>query len=631
MRSISFTLLLAILAAAVCGVIGWRVREGNLDAIFGVPAIQTGDRLYKNFQVEDVGRIAVSAHGVRGEFVKTETGWQSATAPHDRMDPRFAANIILFSLGLKVIDSADTNDIDRDEVGLRDDSIQINLESTTGGELARYRIGRRTPLLSENKQGPEPHGTVYIQPRERSMKDHVYICVGDITPIFRDGLKYLRDHRPFHINQNYLRKIRIRGADGELSLDHPEPGEKAPWRITKPLDVATDRTAMLALLNGLVEFSAETTVGKISDRSAVTLPGAEASARSLQIGVTIFGRDTETVLEIYPAQTPDATELLATVSDRPDTVFHLPRPAGSTALINLPVTVNELRNRSLLNLALPSLRNVTLIPATGSRISISGEPKRSWMVEINGKTEEANQVRLLTLLETLTTAKAIDFESDAATDFTQWGLAKPFLIIEVGGEGGQPIRINFGMDKRGMLYANRQGTSTVMRLDEKILSSISIQPYEWRHERLWSISTTDLKSIERTVRDTPTQFLQYDDFNERWTGRVNDADVTDRIDGIKAKYMLDSIVGLKVSRWLAVGNPEAAAALANPVFTLKVNESIVDEFGDKSGAEKSRTLTLAPIPGESSYYGKMSDEPHPFVIDRDTALKIGTDPLERNP
>jgi hypothetical protein len=124
MRSISFTLLLAILAAAVCGAIGWRVREGNLDAIFGVPAVKAGERLYTDFQIADVARISVSAHGIRGEYVKTDKGWHSATAPHDRMDPRYAANIILFSLNLKVVDSADTDDINRDEVGLREDSIQ---------------------------------------------------------------------------------------------------------------------------------------------------------------------------------------------------------------------------------------------------------------------------------------------------------------------------------------------------------------------------------------------------------------------------------------------------------------------------------------------------------------------------
>jgi hypothetical protein len=630
MRSISFTLLLAILAAAVCGAIGWRVREGNLDAIFGVPAVKAGERLYTDFQIADVARISVSAHGIRGEYVKTDKGWHSATAPHDRMDPRYAANIILFSLNLKVVDSADTDDINRDEVGLREDSIQIHLESASGRNLAKYRIGRRTPLLSENKQGNGTDGTVYIQPRERDRKDHVYICVGDIIPLFRDGMRFFRDHRPFYINQNYIRKIRIRGPEGEMTIDHPEPGDRAPWRITKPLDSATDRAAMVALLKGLAELG-DGDDKRVSDRASVTLPGAEASARSLQIGVTTFGSENETVFEIHPPQTPDATEVLATVSDRPDTVFHFPRTPNSQSLVPFPVTVNDLRNHSLLNLDLASLRSVTLIPATGPRIRISGEPKRSWEVEINGKIEEANQNRLVTLLETLTSARALKFASDAATDFTPWGLNKPILIVEVGGESGSPIRINFGMNKRGELFANRQGTSTVMWMDEKILSSISVKPYEWRHSLLWSINTTDLRSIERTVKDATPVVFNYDDFNEKWTGKMGDDDVTDRIDPLKAKFMLDSIVSLNVTRWLAIGDEDASAALTNPVFTMKVAEAVVDEFGDQTGTEKIRTLVLAPNPTDSSYYGKMSDEPHPFIIDRETAVKIGTDPLERNP
>lgn len=627
MRSITFTLLLALAAAAVCGVIGWQIKEGNLDAILGVPPVPPGDRLYKDFHPTDVARISVSAHSVRADFIKTETGWRSASVPRDRMDPRYAGAIVAFTLNLKVLDSAETDEIDRDGAGLREDSIQIRLETASGESLARYRIGRRTPLQSENPQGGPPDPSVYIQPRESDRRDHVYACTGDITPLFRDGLKFLRDHRPFFINPNYLQKIRLRGPEGELTLGHSEPGEKAPWRIAKPLDLPTDRPAMLALLNGLVELTAT----RIADRSAVTLPSPEAGARSLQVGLTTFGQDTETLLEVFPPDSPEATEALATVSDRPDTVFYLPVKEGTATPVSLPVTVNELRNRSLLNIDLTALRSITITPLTGNPIHISGEPKRNWQVEIGGKTQEANQLRLLTLLETLTSTRALNFESDAATDFTPWGLNKPFLVLTVAGEDGNPIRLNFGMDKRAGVFVNRAGTPTVMSVDDKILRAIPVQPFEWRHARLWSVSAVDLKSIGRTVRDGPPLLLNYDFNDEKWTGTANGEDVTNRIDPLKAKYMLDSLVGLNVSRWLAVNDADAATALASPVFTLTVTEKVVDEFGDETGAENRRALTLAPVPGDTSYYGRMSAEPHPFVIDRETAVKIGTDPLENHP
>lgn len=623
MRSITFTLLLAILAATVCGVIGWRMREGNLDSIFGTPPTPPGATLYQNIPISEVARISVSSQGIRGEFTKTPTGWRSDAAPHDRMDPRYATAIIAFTLNLRVLDSVPADEIDRDEVGLRDDSVQIRLESTSGTELAHYRMGRRTPLQSENTQTGIPDASVYIRPRERDRRDHVYACTGDISPLFRDGLKFLRDHRPFFINPSFLQKIRIRHKEGELTLGHAEPGDKAPWRIEKPLDLSTERASMLALLNGLVELGAT----KLSDRSAVTLPRAETATRSLQIGITPFGSSTEILLDVYPPETPDATETLATVSDRPETVFHLPIKPGPGSLANLPVSVNELRNRSLTNIDISELRTITLTPSTGQKLVIFREAPKPWQVEVNGRVQDANEQRLFALLKALTETKAIGFEGDAVTDFTPWGLSRPVLGIELAGAGDQTLKLNFGIDGKGGLFVNRAGTSSVASIDPKVLSSFSIRPYEWRLARLWSISAADLKGLIRTVRTDPPLELGYDDFDERWTGRIAGADVSDRINPSRAKYLLDSISGLNVSRWLASDDAEAAAALAAPVFTLTVIERVVDDFGDDAG-EKRRTLTLAPIPDDTSYYGRMNEEPHAFLLDRETVLKIATDPLE---
>lgn len=623
MRSLSFTALLVVLAALVCGVIGWRMRDGNLNAILGVPPVPLGQPLYTGFRPDDVTRISVESLGIRAEFTKTPEGWKSVSPPHDRMDPRYAGAIITFALNLNVTDYTDSDDIDRHQAGLREGSIQLELENSSGTSLARFRMGNLTPLLTENTQTGIPDPNIYIQPRERGRKEYVYACTGDITPLFRDSLKFLRDHRPFYINPLHVQKIRLREDQGELTLGKEAPN--LPWRIVKPLDLRTDRSAVVSLLEGLVELNAV----RIADRSSVTLPGADVAGKTLQIAVTLFGQEKETLLEVYPPESPDAVERLATVSDRPDTVFYLPVKGGAGSLATLPVTVNELRDRALTQLDVSSIRAISLSPITGSRILISIDPPKPWQVEINGHVQEANEQRLFALLKALG-GKAIDFESDAATDLTQWGLNKPILVIDITSADNHNIRLNFGMDTRGGVFVNRQGTLTVMRVERSLLSSISIQPYEWRHARLWSVNTVDLDGIRRTVRNEPPLDLTYNDAMETWRGKIGDTDVSERIDPAKAKSMLNALVGVNVSRWLPAGDAEPAAALTTPVFTLTVVEKLVDEFGDYLPEKKTRTLTLAPIPNDSGFYGNLTGEPLPFVIDRETAFKIGTDPLEKN-
>jgi hypothetical protein len=627
MRSFSFTLLLALLAAAICGIIGWQFKEGNLDALFGVPPVQLGERLYTDFVPEDVTEMSVESGGVLLEFEKEGSTWKSTNAPQDRMSPMAAANIINYTLGLTVTDHAPVDEINRVEAGLREGSVQIELRDSSGSDLARYRLGVRTPLMTENTEGGENTPNFYIQPRERGKKDHVYACTGDISGLFKDGMKLLRDHQPFYINPLTLQKIRIRTDQGELTLGRELPSgdiPNPPWRIVKPLDLRTDRERMVALLEGIVQLHASNVV----DRSSVTLPPLDASSKSFQIGVTAYGQEKETLLEVYPPETADAAESMATISDRPDTVFYLSRKAGPRSLASLPLTVNELRDRTLTHLNIKNVRAISINPVTGSKILLSIDPPKPWQVEINGVTQAANEQRLFALLKMLGT-KASGIESDAAPDLAQWGLDKPFLYIEVIDGNNQTLRLNFGMDQHGGLFVNRQGTPTVMRVERSILSSISIQPHEWRHALLWSIAGVDLESVQRTVRQEPPLDLTYTDATEVWRGNIGGKDVSDQIDPSKAKAMLNAILSVYVSRWLPLADSGAEAALANPVFTLTTSEIQVDELGDDTGERKRRTLTLAPIPDSADYYGKLSGEPHPFVIDRDTAFKLGIDPLEK--
>ena len=628
MRSFGFTLILALLAVLVCGLAGWQWVQGNFDSVFGAPPTAVGERVYADFSPADVKYLEVAQNGVNTTFELGAKGWYCTLPWNDRMDPRAAVAIINFTLGLRVEDFAKVTKIDSQKSGLKESAISIRLENSNHQPLAKYKLGRLTPWLAtlENLDAPVP--TVFIQPRDADHKHYVYSCTGDVSPLFKDGLKLLRDHHPFYFNPTALQKIRIRGEQTELTL--ARESRQSPWRVVKPLDLATDPKAVKALLEGLYELQAV----KISDRASVTLPASGAPAMSGQIALVSFDSEAETVLDIYPPESPESRTVRASVSDRPETIFDLPRKPepNRVSLADLPLAINDLRDATLTNLNVKSLRGVLIQPTTGTDILITRTPPQPWLATIGGQSQEANEERLFTLLKTVTEGRASGFEADAATDFSPWGLHRPFWKLRFLGQDNQGFELAFGSDGKGGYFVNRLGTPTVMRVDPALVAAIPVRPYEWRHSRLWSVDRTSLMQIERTTGNEPPLLLRYDfDKPDSWSVSRADRDLTSFLNPARADYMLGILEGLKVSRWLAPDDASATTALLNPSLVFKVIEKGTNEGGDFTGLI-TREVSLAPATAQANppfYYGRLGADSHPFLLDRDTYLQLAADLLEK--
>lgn len=626
MRSIGATFLLALTAGLICaaGLLQWRY--GNFDSIFGRPATPVGQRIYTGFHPDQVKHIRISSNGNSATFSLMDNGWQASNPWADRMDPRAAASIIDFTLGMRVEDVAHEDEIDQTKALISGKSTtSIRLEDENHLPLAKYRLGRISSWKAEVEGIEQPVTTLFVKPRDKNHNNHVYLCTGDITPLFKDGLKFLRDHRPFYFNPLKLQKIRIRSQQGDLTLGRATP--QSPWRITQPLDLSTDSAAIKSLVEGIFELQAV----KVSDRSALTLPASDTAIKTNQLALTDFGSDAETVLEIHPPETPESKDVKAFVSDRPDTIFDLPaKPEpGLISLADLPVTVNDLRDPALTHLNVQSLRAISIQPATGKQIVISRNPPQPWMASIGGSPFEANEENLYSLLKAVTTTRAIGFESDAATDFTPWGLHRPFLTLRFLAASNEALELRFGIDPKGDYFVNRLGTPTVMRVDSSLIQAIAVRPYEWRHARLWSVDRVHLFSIVRQAGNTPPLTLRYNFIDEAWTANREGNDLTPSLDPARANYMLTNLEGLKVSRWLATDDAGALTALLKPSLILTVVEKTTDAEGNDSGVS-IRTVTLAPAaPGANPgfYYGRLNSEPHPFLLNAAVYQKIAGDPL----
>ncbi len=641
MRSLGFTLILALLAVLVCGLAGWQLRQGNFDSVFGAPPTEIGARIYSTYSVAErkavpsfspleVKFIQVSQNSVEANFAWGENGWQCMQPWKDRMNPRAAVEIINFTLGMRVEDVAEVGEIDAQKAGLKENAVSIRLEGKNHEPLAKYKLGRQTPWLATFKEIETPVPTVFVQMRDAKKKDYIYSCTGDIGRWFTDGLKSLRDHRPFYFNPLNLRQIRILNGQDELTLGRETL--KSPWRITKPQELATDPKAVKSLLEGLYQLQAR----NVSDRASVTLAPSGTLAKPGQIAILRFGSpgETETVLDISPPETPDSREVRATISDRPDAVFDLPlKPEPDTvSLADLPRAINDLRDSALINLNRASLRGVLIQPTNGQEILISRKLPSPWMTTIDGHSQEANEERLFTLLQTVMGGRAISFPTDAATDFTPWGLDKPFLKLHFMGPEDQPaIVLSFGLDGKGGYFVNRLGTTTVMRVDQSLISTLPVKAFEWRDSRLWSLDRNNLTVISRRSGSQPPLTLLYESNADEWTANCNAQDMTSMLVPARASFMLGILEGLKVTRWLSPDDESANKALLTPSLAFKIIENTTDDMFDVTG---QLTLELFLAPGSSTqnppfYYGRLGGDGQPFLLDRDHYQKLATELLER--
>lgn len=624
MRSLISVVLLLVLASVCGGLAYLQWKHGNLEVLLDAPAVPLGDRLYPDLNAAAVMSIQVKSATRSATFERRPNGWY-ATAPwEDRMAPEAAIAIIQFTAGLTCEDYTDRDDVDFQKLGLGENRIQIRLLDDSSASMAHYRIGHPSSWMVEVPDVEQPVATVFVQKLERHHKQQVYIGSGDISPLFKEDFRFLRDHQPFYFHPAQLKAIRIRGDEGELTLGRKDPA--SPWKIVKPLELSTDPAAMKGLLEGLVSLRAN----RLAEKAEETMAATDAPTKNRQVELEMFGMEGGTTLEIYPPGTPEAREVVATVSDRLETVFHLsakPEP-GITTLANLPLSVNELRDPLLTHLHVPLLKGISIQPSTAPEVLLGRNGKQPWMVSVDGREQPANEEKLYALLQAVTNTRAVSFESDAVTDFAPFGLDRPILVLRFLGTNNQALELRFGLNGDGDLFANRLGSATVMRIQESFLKAVAIHAYEWKSSWPWSFQRFDLKEITRQ-QETENLRLEYSDVDESWRAWDGEKEVSAELNTRRAEFLLTTLEGLRVDRWLARDDTDAAAALVNPMLRFRIIRTKVDDDGEWLSIDPE-VFEFSPHPGAGSglYYGRRRADPHPFVISRDAYEKLTIDLLE---
>lgn len=624
MRYLS-TILLFILAVALCAFALLHKSESYSKGIEYLGSKKKiGGFLFNIRDIKKAKQIILSdSKGNTATFRYEGNLWSMKSPREDRADVRMIGTLLHFTSMMKVRDVVSSKGTKLNEYGLKDGRIRVQILGDNDKNLCDYLIGRTTAwsLKKDAQEGHTP--TLFIQLGSKRQKENIYVCsensASNIHQLFANEFLLFRDHHPFYFNPKSLKTISLQYKGNEVLLSKENP--LSSWKIIKPLELPVDSKAFEALLKRMLNLRAT----KIADRVSVTLPtGGNGTSQQQEISIQDFNSETQANLKIYPPQKKEDPEVLATVSDRPDSIFFLPliesaSSTGQLTLNHLLLGVNDLRSKTLCSIRRGEIRTIVIKPENMSSLLLERKKHTPWRIFHSNKWKQANEASMANLLSALTEDKIQKFVTDSATDLTPYGLNKPFLHIGFASSKGEKLRLAFGK-KYGKkeIYAHLAGSPNVWQINTETLSKINTYPWQWQSADLLSLPKIDIRSINISRRGKKILKLDYNFFSDEWKAILGNDEMTHKLNPYRANNLIKIIQSLQTTKWLGPFHPHAKESLKKPDTLIHIKISSSDS---QNGEEKivTKTLSISHTKGSLICFGKLSTEPASFSQEKENS------------
>lgn len=684
MRTFRFILLLISALLSVAAVI-LLIVDGNLSRLIGQKTFDSGERLfpYTKDEVSAASWMRINHVGEIAEFQRLPNGvWWGIKPWNDRMDPRAAAAILQFTHSTGIVYALPLHKIDKaslKEFGVKTTPITITLKSPNedGSRLstmARFTLGSLAPWQVDSDDGKVTNDTTYMQSDFYGRDKRVLVGTGNILPLFKSGIRQLRDHRPLLLHPDLPARIEINHLGEHIKLYRETP--KSPWKITSPLAVDADPEMMSVLLGTLQKLTAlrvtdpeETSVPDVSQKDLTSISITNFSSKLKADGKTFSVENTPVTLKIYPPsnKTNPNENVKATVSDR-KAVFELAQImdksiANIPGVRNIPLSFNLLRSKQLTDIGDYKITGVSIRrgfltdPIVARFIPGDEEKGREarWLYTAeDSRYEDVNPDQLIAVLKTIKEGKVTGFASDNATDLSIFGLNSPELTLTMSllpkpnEEAHPPVMVFFARGEDGSWYAQQAGKPSIVQVSNEFMRPILANSLAWKKKNLFTFSKFDLTELhlEHVGHGAPL-ILKFDRLDDTWTASKGGKDETLNINPNRANRYLSEIEKLQALTWLPYDHSGAQAALKNPVFRLKmvfnVTKDILEptevsedglSFADLPSTEqKIIQLEIAPA-GQAGYsrfyYGRTNTSPNYFILNMDAVRLLGASLAEDN-
>ena len=177
--------------------------------------------------------------------------------------------------------------------------------------VARYTLGSPAPWLVDDPENKTTDDTTYMQTDFYGRDTRILVGTGNILPLFKSGIRQLRDHRPLLLHPAMPASIEINNRGQRIALKRETPG--SPWKITYPLSLDTDPAMMDVLLGTLQKLTAvrvynpeETSVPDMTDDQITSVSIRNFTGRLSEDGKSLQMEEQPVTLRIYPPPTTEA-------------------------------------------------------------------------------------------------------------------------------------------------------------------------------------------------------------------------------------------------------------------------------------------------------------------------------------
>ena len=387
------------------------------------------------------------------------------------------------------------------------------------------------------------------------------------------------DWRDLRLMPEDLEFDRLRFWGQSRTVELAKGGDGA-WRMELPIDSAADQMVIRQLLQRM---------------QLARIVQVDAAAGEGEPDATVrLARGNDTVLELeFHKPNEEEPAVLVNHSERGTVVI---QDDGLLSLLRLPH--DQFREHAVFRRPLHEVTSVTV--DTIHKFTVAKKPDGAWQVT-EPKQFPADAMLVSVMLTNLRNAQVVDFIKDnaVAADFEKYGLANPWLNLEINGAsvGGDRWKetIAFGTvdTRRAAVRANGDPTIIGLRREQAIL--LPKEAFKLRERRLWSFATNQVAGVTIQLDNKPTQFVRLP--NSTWRSADNEA-----LDQIQSAMLEETVYRMGVLfaiGWVAEGEAAMEATgiqlganqLTAEVDTADGPRRFQLEFGDKGPLGRTRVMT----------------------------------------
>ncbi len=651
------TIILSLVTILLAVAATFLVLDGNLARLTGWYRFQKGGKLFEGQSAEvmqevDWMRIEDLHSTVECEKHRDGTWW--ITSPYqDRMSPIAAEAILKFTEQTRIVDTLPLNStVKRSlrEFGVETRPFTLIIKKPKGDRktsVARYTIGSQAPWYADAQDGKQVLPTCYLRSDFYGRDQRIHVVTGSILPIFKNGLRDLRDLQVLQVNPDAITGIDILSTDADTApISLQRISSEASWNIKSPIVTEANQDQVKNFLSKLCSLSAIC----VNDVQDVEIP--ETGQASL---ITIKDIDGNSIsITLYPEsynKDLDAMVQLACVSDR-NVVFTLqasPRirrkgeyasiinaayklpilpenllakiRSGNTAVYSqdLNVDIAKLRSKKFTKIKSDEIVRLSLrssFSPEGLRLVLIPGDKKSqvsdlWMYSV-GYDAFANAEKTVveSLLNAMGNVPAEEFLLDAAPGETidkelrRYGLNQPDYTLTLLPRPCPLRSYVFGynmpliQDRSPQTYIFKRYQDTERQEIYWVgceLGGSSICRISPKLTSNFSLLRNKwkerqlLRFAQSTLRSMRMDYqqapleLNYDYIGESWTGTLDGKDVTANINPYRAQHYLKTLQKLQAFQWLDADDQDALRALENPVYKLSLGLEI-NQISDQAAA-----------------------------------------------